>query len=67
MSEQTAQLTFEQAGALAPLVTPEQAASKVDGAAALIDVRSVAGRAASVLTGATVVAKDRKDADGRTS
>lgn len=53
-----AELTLEQAGGLAPLVTPAQAAERVAAGAALIDVRSPAGRAAAgSIPGATVVAK----------
>ena len=59
MTEPTTRLTIEQAGALAPLVTQEQAVARVDAGAVLIDVRGAAGRAkAGVLSGATVVAKD---------
>jgi rhodanese-related sulfurtransferase len=42
MTEQATQLTIEAAGALAPLVTPDQAAARVDAGAVLIDVRSAA-------------------------
>ena len=62
MTEQATQLTIEAAGALAPLVTPDQVVAKVDAGAVLVDVRSDAGRAAAgVLSGATVVAKDQLD------
>ncbi len=54
------ELTIEQAGALAPLVTPSQGKERVAAGALLIDVRSAAGRAAAgPLVGAEVVAKDQ--------
>jgi rhodanese-related sulfurtransferase len=57
-----AELTIEQARALAPLVSPEEAAARVADGAVLIDVRSAAGRSAGgVLTGAHIVAKDQVD------
>lgn len=57
MSEE---LTLEEAGALAPLVTAQDAARRVADGAVLIDVRSDAGRAeAGELPGARVVAKSR--------
>lgn len=57
-----AELTIEQARALAPVVTPEQAAARVAQGAVLIDVRSAAGRAAAgTLPGAHVVPKDQVD------
>ena len=50
--------TLEEAGALAPLVTPTEAAKRVEGGALLVDVRSAAGRAgAGEIPGATVVDK----------
>ena len=53
------ELTIEQAGALAPTVTAQQAAAKVADGAVLIDVRSEGGRAtAGPLPGAKVVGKD---------
>lgn len=53
------ELTIEQARALAPLVTAEEAVARVTAGALLIDVRSAAGRStAGELAGATVVAKD---------
>ena len=52
-------LTLAEAGSLAPLVSPSQAAALVESGAVLIDVRSDAGRlSAGALPGATVVAKD---------
>ncbi|GCE77136.1 rhodanese-like domain-containing protein [Cellulomonas biazotea] len=49
-------LTLDEAGALAPLVTPAQAAAAVAAGAVLVDVRSDAGRATTgALPGATVV------------
>lgn len=55
-------LTIEEAGALAPLVDPAQAAARVADGAFLIDVRSEAGRARTgAIPGATVV--DRYDVD----
>ena len=52
-------LTLAEAGLLAPLVSPLQAAALVESGAVLIDVRSDAGRlSAGALPGATVVAKD---------
>ena len=57
-----AELTLEQAGALAPLAAPRQAAERVAAGAVLIDVRSAAGRSsAGALLGAVVVAKDEVD------
>lgn len=57
-----ADLTVEEAGALAPLVTPAQAAAIVEAGGVLIDVRSETGRrTAGVLPGAAVVAKDEVD------
>ena len=44
MTEQATQLTIEAAGALAPLVTPDQVVARVDAGAVLVDVRSDAGR-----------------------
>ena len=58
-----ADLTLEEAGALAPLVSPAAAAALVEAGAVLIDVRSAAGRlSAGALTGAGVVGKDEVDA-----
>ena len=55
-----AELTIEQAGAPAPLVTAAQGVERVAAGALLIDVRSDAGRAAAgPLVGADVVAKDQ--------
>ena len=60
MTEQATQLTIEAAGAVAPLVTPDQVVAKVDAGAVLVDVRSDAGRAAAgVLSGATSGARSR--------
>ena len=57
-----AELTIEEARALAPLVSPQQAAARVAQGAVLVDVRSAAGRAsAGALTGAHIVAKDQVD------
>lgn len=54
-----AELTLDEAGGLAPLVSPAEAADRVDAGAVLIDVRSEAGRlSAGPLPGAIVVAKD---------
>ncbi len=53
------ELTIQEAGALAPTVTPQQAAARVAQGALLIDVRSEGGRAtAGPLPGALVVGKD---------
>jgi rhodanese-related sulfurtransferase len=50
--------TLEEAGGLAPLVTPAEAAKRVGAGALLVDVRSAAGRAgAGEIPGATVVDK----------
>ncbi len=55
-------LTLEEAGALAPLVDPTEAAARVSDGAFLVDVRSEAGRARTgAIPGATVV--DRYDVD----
>jgi len=55
-------LTLEEAGALAPLVDPTDAAARVAAGAFLVDVRSEAGRARTgSIPGATVV--DRYDVD----
>jgi rhodanese-related sulfurtransferase len=55
-------LSLEEAGALAPLVSPEEAAARVGAGAVLIDVRSEAGRAANGgYAGAVEV--DRNDLD----
>lgn len=49
-------LSLEEAGALAPLVTPEAAARRVQAGAVLVDVRSDAGRATTgAIPGAHVV------------
>jgi len=57
-----ADLTLEQAGVLAPLVSPAQAAALVEAGAVLVDVRSEAGRlSAGALPGAVVVGKDEVD------
>src|SRR6478672_2937406 len=54
-----ADLTLQEAGALAPLVSPAQALALVEAGAILIDVRSDAGRLSDgALPGAAVVAKD---------
>jgi rhodanese-related sulfurtransferase len=54
-----AELTLEQAGALAPLVTAAEGAARVAQGAVLIDVRSEAGRrSGGALGGAVVVGKD---------
>lgn len=53
------ELTIEQASALAPTVTAQQAAAKVADGALLVDVRSAGGRAtAGPLPGAVVVGKE---------
>jgi rhodanese-related sulfurtransferase len=53
------ELTIEQAGALAPLVTAEDGRARVAAGAVLIDVRSEAGRlSGGELGGAIVVGKD---------
>ena len=50
--------TLEEAGALAPLVPPAEAAKRVETGALLVDVRSATGRAgAGEIPGATVVDK----------
>jgi rhodanese-related sulfurtransferase len=50
--------TLEEAGALAPLVTPTEAAKRVETGARLVDVRRATGRAgAGEIPGATVVDK----------
>ncbi len=55
-------LSLEDAGALAPLVSPSEAATRVAKGAFHIDVRSPAGRAAAgTIPGATTV--DRNDLD----
>ncbi len=55
-------LSLEEAGALAPLVGPAEAADRVAAGAFLIDVRSDAGRAsAGTIPGARVVDRDRVD------
>lgn len=57
-----AELTIEEARALAPLVAPERAAADVAQGAVLIDVRSAAGRASGgVIPGAHIVGKDQID------
>ena len=54
-----AELTIEQAGALAPLVTAIDGAQRVASGAVVIDVRSEAGRrSGGELIGAIVVGKD---------
>jgi rhodanese-related sulfurtransferase len=54
-----AELTIEQAGALAPLVTASEGAERVAAGAVLIDVRSETGRqTGGELLGAIVVGKD---------
>src|SRR6476619_6037464 len=50
------ELTLDEAGALAPLIDPREAAARVAAGALLIDVRSEAGRtAAGRIPGATIV------------
>jgi rhodanese-related sulfurtransferase len=56
------ELTIEQAAALAPLVSPQEATVRVAAGAVLIDVRSAAGRANGLVPGAIAVAKDAVDA-----
>jgi rhodanese-related sulfurtransferase len=49
-------VTLEEAGALAPLVAPNEGAARVAAGAVLVDVRSAAGRAAAgTVPGAVVV------------
>lgn len=56
-------LSLEQAGALAPLVTPQQAADRVARGALLIDVRGDAGRAEhGTIPGAVVADRYHLDA-----
>lgn len=57
-------LSLEDAGALAPLVTPADAAARVADGAVLVDVRSDAGRARTgAIPGATVVDRYAVDTD----
>lgn len=57
-------LSLEDAGALAPLVTPADAAERVAAGAVLVDVRSDAGRARTgAIPGATVVDRYAVDTD----
>ena len=57
-----ADLTLEEAGALAPLVAPDAAAQRVAQGAVLVDVRSDAGRATTgSIPGAHVVDRYRVD------
>lgn len=56
-------LTLDEAGALAPLVSPADAAGRVADGAFLIDVRSDAGRETNgTIAGATVVDRNNLDA-----
>jgi len=55
-------LSLDEAGALAPLVAPTEAAARVEAGAVLVDVRSDQGRATTgVLPGAHVVDRYRVD------
>lgn len=57
------ELDLAQAGALAPLVSPQEAAHRIEQGAVVIDVRSDAGRANDgLLPGATIV--DRYELSG---
>lgn len=57
-----AELSLEEAGALAPLVTAAEAAARIDDGAVLVDTRSAEGRAADgTVPGALVI--DRYDLD----
>lgn len=56
-------LSLEEAGALAPLITPSEAATRIASGAFHIDVRSEAGRtAAGTIPGATTVDRNELDA-----
>ena len=58
------ELGLEQAGALAPLVSPQEAARRIEDGALVIDVRSEAGRAKDGrLPGAKIVDRYALDAD----